>query len=245
MLARSGTRGRPCRLGLLVAALLALGASPGRTPRPMLDLNPKKPALHANDGFRSVLFWRVRVEDRTGEIAGLNPRLVVGPPGSAERLKSGRVVSMDFSEYQATHYTASAVRGEWQRSGSTAVFDGLYAVEARPGSYELFAFSLDREREGIGDSAAVIPLAPGPCTVGSEQLLYLGELRVTVEGPEPKSDLFRLLLEPAPGDLAAMTQRDLESLRTLFPDILKLLPREPGTGCSVFATVRSTTALTD
>ncbi len=71
----------------LVAATLFLSTSAGAaTPRPMRDLSTKKPQLHA--GSSSVLFWRVHIEDHSGDLRGLEPRFLVGPPRDLETMRT-------------------------------------------------------------------------------------------------------------------------------------------------------------
>ena len=215
------------------ALVLSLPAEPA-TPRPKLDLSTKKPQLHA--GFASVLFWRVHIEDRSGDLAGLEPRFVVGPPGSAERVRSGVLTEMGPSEYFSTHYRPSSVQGRWERQGKSASYDGLFAVEARPGTVEVFQFALTLDRGGDLDrSVAMLPLGARLCGIEAGKLIYLGTLRVTAERTDPKARLFRFQLEPGDSDLP----RDLEMMRKLFPAPLASLPTEPETPCGAFGALTS------
>ncbi len=220
----------------VVAATLFLSMSAGAaTPRPMRDLSTKKPQLHA--GFASVLFWRVHIEDHSGDLRGLEPRFLVGPPGSAERVKSGVLTEMSASEYFATHYRPSAVQGRWTRQGESASYDGLFAVEARPGPVEFFRFALSLERGGDLDrSVAMLPIGPHVCSIESQKLIYLGTLRITADRADPKARLFRFRLEPEDGDLP----RDLETMRALFPAPMASLPAQPEIPCGAFGVLTAT-----
>jgi hypothetical protein len=221
-----------CVRHALVAAAAALAGSVaigGGTPRPMLDLNPKKPQLHA--GYQSVLFWRVRIEDRSGDLVGLEPRFVVGPTGSAERVRSGKVVTASPEEYFSTHYRPSAVQGRWERHGGQATYEGLFAVEARPGTVEFFQFALTSGRGGDLDrSAAMVPIGARVCAIAAGKLIYLGALSITVERVDPKDDRYRFVFEEGPDSLHG----DLETVRTLFPVPLAALPADPDLTCAGF-----------
>ena len=126
--------------------------------RPMLDLKSKDPRLHTEQGYASVLFWRLRLEDRTGDCYAFYPRFTFGPPGSARRATSGQLVPMTPGEYFETHFTASAVQDQWEKRGEVSMFDGLYAVEARPGRYEMFQFKLHRKKDEFGSLAFAVNL---------------------------------------------------------------------------------------
>jgi len=216
-------------LVIIVTAMAATAAIGAGVPRPMLDLNPKKPQLHA--GYQAVLFWRVHIEDRSGDLVGLEPRFVVGPPGSAERVRSGKVVSVTPEEYFSTHYRPSAVQGRWERRGAQATYDGLFAVEARPGTVEFFMFALTSGRGGDLDrSATMLPIGARVCAIAADKLIYLGALSITVERVDPKDDQYRFVFEEG----AASLQGDLEAMRALFPVPLASLPAEPDLTCAGF-----------
>ena len=104
------------------------------------------------------MLWRIQVKDLTGDASGYFPRVVIGPPGSSERITSGTIVEASPGDYFSTHATASPVEGEWIHEGERHTFDGLFAVEVIPGTYEWFQFKLDEKNIGIGSSVAVLTL---------------------------------------------------------------------------------------
>lgn len=220
---------RRLAFALLNLGVILLVCSCTFAAQPMQDLNPKKPKLHAKDDYRSIVFWRVCINDLTGDTTGYHPRLVIGPPGSSERVSSGQLISMSPMEYLSSHATTSSVEGAWEKGESLTSFDGLYAVEARAGTYEFFQFKLDRKNTGIGSSAAVITLPPNPCSIKPDQLLYAGELVVTVEGRKPGTNEYAVVVKTTTGNQI----RDSEALWQLFPGLKELFSMEPRLDCVI------------
>jgi hypothetical protein len=201
--------------------------SPAEQDRPMLDLKSKDPRLHTEQGYASVLFWRLRLEDRTGDCAAFYPRFTFGPPGSAKRATSGQLVPMTPGEYFKTHFTASAAQGRWEKKGEAHVFDGLYAVEARPGPYEVFQFKLHRKKEEFGSLAFAVNLGEQLLDVAAGQLLYLGEINIIITLSKERGKkglLYNFLIREGDADPQQCLDRDLEQMKRLFPGVVAAFP---------------------
>ena len=215
-------RDRCGRLVWLVAVSILAAAVAAAGP-PVQELKAKKPKLHTKDGYTSVVVWRVGVTDPTGGVAGLHPRLVVGPPGSADRVRTGAVVEMSPGEFLNAYAYVTAVEGGWQRSADPARFDGLYVVEARPGSFEWFQLKLDRADSGVGSSLQVFNLAASPCVIPDGRVLYLGRLDLTVADGAAE----RNTVTASEGDAAA----DLAAAAALFGPVMSAVGGEPDLRC--------------
>jgi hypothetical protein len=136
---------------------------------------------------------------------------------------------MGPGDYFSSHATASAIEGKWKSNGEVERFEGFYAVEAKPGTYEWFQFKLDTERSGIGSSVSVVTLPPSPCTIGERELLHLGHLVIVVEERIGSTDAYRMRVATGSLDL----ENDLSTARRLVPKALAGLPTDPATRCAL------------
>ena len=72
------------------------------------------------------------VTDPTGGVAGLHPRLVVGPPGSADRVRTGAVVEMSPGEFLNAYAYVTAVEGGWQHTPGVTITTTSCQSASRP-----------------------------------------------------------------------------------------------------------------
>ncbi|HEX9021451.1 MAG TPA: hypothetical protein VF903_09335 [Nitrospirota bacterium] len=155
----------------VIGVLLFLLASGCARPRSLSELGDD--ALDSGQGYQSVLFWHVKVLDRTGTI-GSRPRFLIYRPSKQGENNFDKPVPEPL-----------AVKGEWTKQDGALVFDAMVFAAARPDTY-LFkdvAFFLYTEyvpnyyggRSQERDVTFTVPFSR-VCALDASKLFYLGEV---------------------------------------------------------------------
>ncbi len=157
-----------------VLVVLVLTSGCGR-PRSLSML--EEDALNHGQGFESVVFWRVKVVDRTGTITS-RPRFSIYRPRLS---KEG---TPDFDRLVPEQTT---VNGEWTKQDGVSVFEGMVVAASKPEQYLfkniaffLYTDYLPNYFTGRYEERDVDFTAPlgRLCTVPPGKLVYLGEFLI-------------------------------------------------------------------
>jgi hypothetical protein len=150
---------------------------------------------------------------------------------------------MTPGEYFKTHYTALAIGGQWEKKGEVHLYDGLFAVQARLGPYEAFQFKLYRKKEEFGSSALAINLGERLVDVAAGQMLYLGEIKITILDKERDKKgklIYHFRIAAGNREPRIALEGDLEEMRALFPAVVAAFPAGPVTVTTSQAPVQTT-----
>lgn len=199
-------------LFVVVSSLLFSGCA---RPRSLSELG--EDALDRGQGYESVLFWHVKVLDRTGTISS-RPRFLIYRPGP------------DDKNFEKPAPEPVVVKGEWTKQDGVSVFDAMVFAAAKPETY-LFkdvSFFLYTEyvpnyyggRSQERDMTFTVPLSR-VCAVEPGKLFYLGEVTVEFLKEEKTGYTYRVSLAREDNDLHGVVKQFRESYPGLFKQFNK------------------------
>jgi hypothetical protein len=172
-------------------------------------------ALSSGQGFESVVFWRVKVLDRTGTITS-RPRFSIYRPGLT---KEG---APDFDKLVPER---TAVNGEWAKRDGISVFEGTVVAVSKPEQYLfkdvsffLYTENLPNYFTGRYEERDVDFTAPlgRLCTVVPGKLVYLGEFVIELLKQEKTGYSYRVTLVQESNDHNDAVKQFREAYPGLF-----------------------------
>jgi hypothetical protein len=159
---------------VFIAVLTVLVLTSGCT-RPGSLLVLDEDAFNRERGFESVVFWRLKVLDKTGTVSS-RPRLSIYRPGLSK--KGGP----DFDKPIPEH---AEVNGEWTKRNGIPAFEGMVVAASKPEQYlfkniTFFLYTDYLPNYFTGgyeerDVDLTVPLSR-LCTIPPGKLVYLGEM---------------------------------------------------------------------
>jgi hypothetical protein len=193
--------------------LLLIGAAGCARPRSLSGL--EEDALNPEQGFESVVFWRVKVLDRTGTISS-RPRFLVERPGPS---KQGEHT---FDKPVHEPVTAS---GEWTKQGGVSVFETMVFAAAKPDGYLfkdvaffLYTDYLPNYYTGGSEEREVsfpVPLSRF-CAIPPGKAVYLGEISIEFLKEERAGYLYRVHVVQESNDFNDAVKQFREAYPSLF-----------------------------
>jgi hypothetical protein len=195
----------------LVVLVLTAGCA---RPRSLSIL--EEDALNREQGFESVVFWRVKVLDRTGTVTS-RPRFSIYRPGLS---KEG---TPDFDRPVPEQ---AAVNGEWAKRDGISVFEGMVVAASKPEQYlfknvafYLYTDYLPNYFTGRYEERDVYFTAPlgRLCTIPPGKLVYIGEFVIEFFKQEKAEYSYRVNLVQENSD-----QNDAaKQFREAYPGLFK------------------------
>jgi hypothetical protein len=159
---------------LVILSLLALIAGCAR-PRSLSMLDDD--VLSRDQGYESIVFWRVKVLDKTGTIKS-RPRFSIFRPGP---------VKQEEHSFDKPIPEPAAVKGEWTKQDGNSVFEAMVFAASKPEEYlfkdvtfPLYTDYVPNYYTGRYEEREVtftVPLSR-VCTIPTGKLVYLGEISI-------------------------------------------------------------------
>jgi hypothetical protein len=179
-------------------------------------------ALNRERGFESVVFWRVKVLDKTGTVSS-RPRLSIYRPGLS---KEG---GPDFDKPIPEH---AEVNGEWTKRNSISAFEGMVVAASKPEQYLfknitffLYTDYLPNYFTGGYEERDVVFTVPLSrlCIIPPGKLVYLGEMVIEFLKEEKAGYSYRVSFVQENTDLDDATNQFREAYPGLFKRFNRLV----------------------
>ena len=206
---------------LLLVLVLTSGCA---RPRSLSVLD--EDSLNREQGFESVVFWRVKILDKTGTITS-HPRFSIYRPGPS---KEGEP---NFDKPIPEH---TDVGGEWTKRDGISVFEGMVFAASKPEEYLfknvtffLYTDYLPNYFTGRYEERDVVFTVPLSrlCTIPHGKLVYLGEIVIEFLKEEKTGYSYRVTF----GQESNNFNDAVKQFRDAYPGLFKRFNRsvEPAT----------------
>ena len=197
-------------IGVLLVQVLTSGCA---RPRSLSVLD--EDSLNREQGFESVVFWRVKVLDNTGTITS-RPHFSIYRPGLS---KGG---GPDFDKPIPEH---TEIRGEWTKRNGISMFEGMVFAASTPEEYLfknvtffLYTDYLPNYFTGRYEERDVVFTVPlsRRCTIPPGKLVYLGEVLIEFLKEEKAGYTYRVTLGQDNNDFNGAAKQFSEDYPGLF-----------------------------
>jgi hypothetical protein len=212
---------------LTAAAVLAFVLAGCTAGRALLNLRDND-TLDADKGYTSVVFWRMRVVDRS-ETFHRQPRLFVYRPAGA---------GQGPERYDRLTLERVDAEGTWEKENGVPVYEALVAVQARPGEYlfkdtdfylytaRVTNYGTMRKYDDVDREMYLTVPVGRTFTVASGTLTWLGDVTIEISLPDKRQYVssVRIAQDDAGRESAA------KRFREAYPGLYRRFNRnvEPG-----------------
>jgi len=203
---------------VVIVSLLAVGCA---RPRPLSVLSDD--TINREEGYESVLFWQLRVEDKTGTVSS-RPRFLLSRLGQGEK---------NFDKLPVERIPAAGV---WTKQSGVAVYEAMTFAASKPGDYlfsdvlfPLYTDYVANYYTGRYDEREVTFSAPVSrlITVEPGKLIYLGTFVVELLKEEKTGYVYRVRLVQEENDFNNGVKQFRESYPGLFKRFNKTVTHAP------------------